>query len=257
MKFYKCLSFLIVLLLLAGVNSSVAAQTSSDYAVHLRRDFGYGGGVNIRGKFTISLVGDEAEVAQVRFLLDGETMATRTSPPFRFQFQTDDYGFGTHRLWAEVQLKDDTLLTTEALQYNFVSPETEREQIIPLFIGIGGALVVTLIIVGGIQYLISRGKSGGRRQPGEARRYGLLGGAICPKCGRPFVRHLWGMNLVVGRLDRCDNCGKWVMTTRATPEALQAAEAAEQAAEQADQVAADDAWRPEDSLDETRFVDEI
>jgi uncharacterized Zn-finger protein len=62
---------------------------------------------------------------------------------------------------------------------------------------------------------------------GAPRKYGAAGGAICPKCGRPFALHLFGFNLGLSKFDRCPYCGKW-STVRAKPlPELRAAEAAE------------------------------
>jgi len=55
--------------------------------------------------------------------------------------------------------------------------------------------------------------------------YGLAGGAVCPKCGLPFSRSIFGLNLLVGKLSRCPHCGKWSVVGRASPEELSAAEA--------------------------------
>ena len=49
---------LLVMTLLSAVVVPVIAQ-SEGYSIHLTRNFGYGGGINIRGTFTISLTGDE------------------------------------------------------------------------------------------------------------------------------------------------------------------------------------------------------
>ncbi|MCB2214318.1 hypothetical protein KQH50_02865 [bacterium] len=255
-KVIKLGSLLILAALVLGAATPVSAQTD-DYRVHLRRNFGYGGGANIRGDFTISLVGDEASVADVVFLIDGESMATASEAPFRFRFDTDDYGFGTHRLWAEYTLLDGSKGTTAAVQYNFVSPEMQREQMTTILLGIGGALVAVMVIVALIQGTLFK-KKGPRYEPGEARQYGMLGGSVCPKCGRPFPRHIWGIKLVVGRLERCDNCGKWVMTTRATPAELEAAEARERAEVAADQdVAAAPGPDGDQLLDDSRYVDDV
>jgi hypothetical protein len=255
-KFVRRSVLLVLAVLLLGAAPPALAQ-SDDYSVHLRRNFGYGGGANIRGTFTISLVGDETQVQQVVFLIDGETLATVSEAPFSFQFHTDDYGYGTHRLWAEYTLLGGAGGTTAAVQYNFVSPEAEREQVTTILVGVGGAVIVTLVIVGLVQGVLIKGK-GRRHQPGEPRQYGMLGGTICPKCGRPFPRHLWGIKLLVGRLDRCENCGRWVMTSRAVPAELEAAEAKERA-----ELAAD-ALRPveidadrDKLLDDTRYMDDV
>ena len=256
MKKKSFISLLILVVLLVMQSGVVLAQEDS-YSVHMSRIFGYGGGVNIRGTFKISLVGDDASVRNVRFVIDGETLAEVAASPFNFQFKTDDYGFGYHQLWAEVTLKDGTSLTTPAVQYNFVSPEEEREQVGSILGVVGGGIVVTLLIVGLVQGAFLKGSRKHPHQPGEPRNYGMLGGTICPKCGRPFPRHLFGIKLVVGRLDRCDNCGKWVMTNRATPAALQAAEAAEKAELVADEAVTAVKADKSTSLDDTRYMDDL
>ena len=190
-------------------------------------------------------------------MIDGETMADVSSAPFNFKFQTDDYGFGNHQMWAEAMLKDGTSLTTPAVQYNFVSPEEEREQMGSILGIIGGGLVVTLLVVGLIQGALLKGSKNRLHQPGEPRNYGMLGGTICPKCGRPFPRHLFGIKLIVGRLDRCDNCGKWVMTTRASQDALHAAEEAERADLVADEAVTAVKADKSGSLDDTRYMDDL
>ena len=251
------LASLLILTLLGGVVLPAQAQTEG-YSIHLTRNFGYGGGVNVRGTFTISLVGDETQVEKVNFLLDGSSMAVVEEAPFSYQFHTDDYGFGMHLLTAEYTLTDGTTTLTPSLQYNFVSPEDERSQVTTIFVGIGGAILVTLLIIGVIQGVLLKGK----RQthvPGEPRSYGMLGGTVCPKCGRPFPRHLWGIKLVVGRLDRCDNCGKWSMTHQASAEELAAAEAAERRDVMADQQVGEVQPVPKkkDGLDDSRYMDDI
>ncbi|HAD07188.1 MAG TPA: hypothetical protein DCE76_08530, partial [Anaerolineaceae bacterium] len=45
--------------------------------------------------------------------------------------------------------------------------------------------------------------------------------------------HIWGINLVVGKWDRCENCGKFSLMRRQPLEVLRAAEAAERQSEQA------------------------
>jgi hypothetical protein len=256
MKKTLWLSILLAAVLLVVQTSLVSAQ-GGEYGIRLRRDFGYGAGSNVRGTFTISLSGDESQVGSVVFLIDGEEMATVEEAPFRFQFHTDSYGFGVHQLSAKVFLLDGSMITTRSVGLNFLSPEEERGGMTTLFIGIGGALILALVIFGLVQFLVFKRKPGRAVQPGEARQYGLLGGAICPKCGRAFPRHIWGINLVVGKFDRCEHCGKWSMTTRAAPEALRAAEAAELEAQQADQGAGTFHGQVKDALEDTRYMDEI
>jgi hypothetical protein len=250
------LSVLLAAVLLVVQTPPVNAQLD-EYGIRLRRDFGYGAGSNVRGTFTISLTGDESQVDDVVFLIDGDVMATVKDAPFRFQFHTDNYGFGVHQLSARVILLDGSMVTTPSVGLNFVSPDEERGSLTSLFISIGSALILALVIFGLVQFLVFKRKPGHAIQPGEVRKYGLLGGAICPKCGRGFPRHIWGINLGVGKFDRCEHCGKWSMTTRANHEALRLADAAELEAMQADQEAETFQGHIEDALEDTRYMDEI
>ncbi len=246
------LAFCAALLLMGPVMAQ-----ATGYSVHLSRDFGYGGGVNIRGTFTISLVGDSTKIQKVTFLIDGKTMTTINTAPFKFQFNTDKYGIGMHSLSAQYTLQDGTTGKTDTVDYNFVSPQAERKQVGLLLGGIGGAVLVTLLIVALVQGLVLKNSRKHLHQPGEPRHYGILGGTVCPNCGRPFPRHWWGINLIGGRLDRCDNCGKWVMTHRATPAELAAAEAKEVQDVKADQTVTNLKQDQKEDIDNSRYVDEV
>jgi hypothetical protein len=177
--------------------------------------------------------------------------------PFRFQFHTDDYEYGRHRLSARVTLYDGRVVNTTFVGMNFLSPEDERSSVTTLFVGLGGVLVLALVIYALLQTLVFKRKPSRHGGTGEAHYYGILGGTICPKCGRAFPRHIWGINLGVGKFDRCEHCGKWSMTTRAAPEALRAAEAAELEAQQVDQEAGSFHDQEKDILEDTRYMDEI
>ena len=230
------------------------AQTDDDYRVSLRRYFGYGAGSNVRGTMSISLVGDETRVERITFWIDDTEMTTLTQSPFKFQFQTDDYGFGWHNLSAQVTTKSGQTFTTSPIRYNFVTPEEESSGIKNIFLPLGVVIIAALGISALIQLI---GKPKTAPQPGQPRNYGLLGGTICPKCGHAFPRHIWAMNLMVARLDRCDSCGRFVMTRRATPEQLAAAEASEAA--QINQTVQPVIWQGEESdqLDESKYIDSI
>lgn len=253
----KLFIFLIVIAILGSVSTSLVRAQDEDYRVHVRKEFGYNWGADIQGRFSIRLLGDETQVAQVRFFIDDTLLATVSSAPYRFQFRTDDFADGVHHLFAEVQLKDGRNITTSALSYNFLDSQDANQDVGRILLYIGGALLGTLLIMGLVQGVILKSRDTSPHQPGEARQYGLLGGTICPKCGRPFPRHIWGMNLVVGRLDRCENCGKWVMTVRATPSALKAAEEAEWRAYQAEQAQAINPPDLDQDLDDTRYFDHL
>jgi len=253
---HKILFSVTILLMILLIFPTVPVHAQgNDYAVHLRRDFGYGGGVNIRGKFTIILVGQEDQVQAVTFMVDNSPMVTIQEAPFKYQFHTDDFGFGLHVLSAEVVLKDGGTEVTPSLQYNFVSPEEEREQVVNILLIVGGVILLSFVIFALIQAIFFNDRAR-RGKPVLGQNYGFLGGAVCPKCGAPFSRHIWGLKLVVGRLDRCESCGKWVMTTRATQEALHEAEKAK-LAEQEETPIATPIQETKDQLDKTRYIDQI
>ena len=94
--------------------------------------------------------------------------------------------------------------------------------IIPLVVIILGAVGLAFLV----PLIFTRGKKE-QLPPGAPRNYGHYGGAICPKCERPFSRHIYGLNLGLHKYDRCPYCGKWSLVRRASREELEAAEAAE------------------------------
>jgi DNA-directed RNA polymerase subunit RPC12/RpoP len=93
--------------------------------------------------------------------------------------------------------------------------------------------------------------------PGAPRNYGIIGGTICPKCGRPFGMHIWGLNMLVGKLDRCPYCGKWSLVRYVGREALREAEAAElEAPKEAPSIpSAGEEENLKKELDNSRYID--
>ena len=84
----------------------------------------------------------------------------------------------------------------------------------------------------------------------------MAGGAICPRCQRPFARGVLSPNLLVGKLERCPFCGKWsVLAARPLAE-LRAAEAAELASAEggARPDAADEEERLRREIEESRYI---
>lgn len=253
----KILIALTICLGLIFGTAQIGYAQESTYTVHVRRDFGYGMGSDIQGTFSIRLLGDEEKVDRVTFFIDDEVLYETKEQPFSYQFKTEDFQSGIHRLYAEVLQTDGQSFETSAVQYNFLSQKEANRQIRNVLIWVGGAILGAMAIVAVIQSLVIAKEGKSPRQPGEPRSYGLLGGTICRKCGRPFPRHVWGMNLVVGRLDRCENCGKWVMTTRATPNALKLAEEAEMEAFEEDEKTIEFQENEGDHLEDTKYFDEI
>ncbi len=221
------------------------------YRVSLRRDFGYGSGMDIQGRMTLSLKGDESLVSRVTFLLDGEELVSKEDAPFSFSFTTDDYPSGVHQLSARVETTDGKTFTTDALTYNFLSKDAANKSTVGIIIPLLGLVAGIALLSWLIQYLGSRKKP----NSGVQAYLGFYGGAVCAKCGRPFARSLLGMNMVAGRLERCPHCGKWSLTRRASLAELEAAEAAERASVVVDEAPAEPRSEMEDMLDDSKYYD--
>jgi len=225
--------------------------------VYIRKDFGYNMGSTIQGRFTVRLVGDTVDVSRVTFYLDDEILGEVNSEPFHHSFSTEAFSPGAHRLFAEVQLKDGSAQKTSEVNYHFLSSKEASQQTTKLLLWIGGAVVGSMLVVGLVQMLMTRKTPNVGHAPGTPRNYGILGGAICPRCGRAFPRHIWGINLVVGKLDRCEHCGKWFLATRATPDALRAAEEAEWSEVSSEEIKPTAQADQKDILDDTKYFDDV
>lgn len=196
-----------------------ALAQEAELELGLHRDFGYSAGGRIQGAFSLTVSGPQ-HLVEVRYLLDGQEMGVVTEPPFRFRFNTADYPLGPHVLSAiGVTALGDEIRSDER-RLEFVSAEESwratAEFMLPLL-----GLVVVAVVVGLVGPLVL-GREGRRVRPGE---YGAAGGAVCPRCGLPFPRHLISPNLLVGKLERCPHCGRWSVVARASAEALRQAEA--------------------------------
>ncbi|MBM4430067.1 MAG: hypothetical protein FJ026_06930 [Chloroflexi bacterium] len=216
-----CALFLIALLLPAVVQAQEPQLT-----LRLRRDFGYGGFAGeIQGVFRL-LVSGPQDLQRVSFFLDGQLMGEVSQAPFELLFTTDQFAPGSHTLVAVGYTAGGLeLRSNEVHSYFLTSEEAGRATgrlIIGLLGGVGGLMALAFLITS----LLSRGKQPSV-EPGQPRQYGLAGGAICPRCRRPFSRNWWSPNLVLGKLERCPFCGKYSLVQRASTEALAAAEAAE------------------------------
>lgn len=198
--------------------ASLAAQNEEELTLRLRRDFGLGMGTQIQGDFTLIVTGPET-VTSVTFLLDGESLGEVTQAPFQLPFNTDKYTPGLHTFSATATTSDGRSLATTPISRTFVTggdaSQAVLSGIVPLMVG----LVVVMILVAWLSAQATKTSGGGDYT-------GLFGGTLCPKCGRPFALHWWGMKLVVARLDRCPHCGKWSMVNRMPTDALKAADEA-------------------------------
>ncbi len=203
------------------------ASGSPIFNLNIHRNFGYGGGRQIKGNFGMAVAGDIEQIASVTFLIDGQEMATVSTTPFEFSFETTDYPYGLHQLSAAVTDLEGDVYNSPGREFEFVTAEVEREAVLgimlPILLGVGGAVLAGVLI----QFLVLKKKGIKPVEPGTHRNYGLRGGAICPMCQRPFAINFLTLNLLTRVYARCSNCGKWSLVRFASQDELRATERAE------------------------------
>lgn len=216
----------LILSILILIITSTSHQQEEQLQISLSRTWGYSSGTgSIQGTFTIRSSGPE-DLSQVIFYLDDEVLGEVNEAPFDLRFVTDDYPLGVHQIWAAGFTESGKELQSNVVEREFVSADegwqAAGDFIIPLVVVILGAVGLATLVL----FISTRGKKESL-PPGAPRNYGHYGGAICPKCSRPFSRHIYGLNLVTHKFDRCPYCGKWSLVRRASKEQLETAEAAE------------------------------
>ena len=195
----------------------LALAQDDELDLRLTRDWGYGAGGQIQGRFSLRVSGPD-DVVKVDFIFDGESVHTATEQPFRYQFHTDDYPPGVHTMTAVGYKTDGTPVYGTEYTRQFLSADEARSStmkiIAPLLVIIGIATLVGALV----PFIMSRGKE---FKPGN---YGVAGGAICPRCTFPYSRNVMAPNMLVGKLQRCPHCGKWAIVPQASQVELRAAE---------------------------------
>jgi hypothetical protein len=244
----KIALFLSLLLTLVAL----PALAQSQLTLTLTRDFGYGGGNDIQGTFSMHVKGPE-DLQKVTFYIDEQAIGEDATAPFALRFVTDNYPLTEHRLKAVGVLPNGEQVTSNIIIVNFVSAEEGWQAGLKIA---GPLLALTLIalLVSFVPTMLPNNKLK-NLAPGTERSYGLVGGTICKRCARPYPRSVMSPNLVTGKLTRCPFCGK-VQISRAYPiEMLRAAEAAEikdAAAGQVQDISEEDKLRRE--IDESRYL---
>ena len=226
----KAIAGLFLALLLGGFAAGAALAQAETLKLSLSRDFGYAGfGDDIQGTFSLHASGP-ATLTRVDFFLDETKIGEVDKSPFNLQFVTDNYPLGAHSLSAVGYTSDGKQLNSPKITRTFVSASQGTGSTLrAVAIILGVVVLVTLL---GALIPILTGRRTAKLAPGTPRQY-LLGGAVCPKCGRPFAFSVFGLRLMVARLERCPYCGRWSFV-RGTPlDELRAAEQAEVQAAQA------------------------
>jgi hypothetical protein len=248
-----------ILVLLAVVVLSAGAAVAQEAALTLsvRKTFGYAAGSQMQGTFRADVTGP-ADLARVTFTMDDATFATDSEPPFQASFNTGDYAVGWHIIGATGETQAGQVLAADTKRFEFIAPGDTWKRVSAILVPLFGVLGLVLLVSLGLPMLDAlRGKSRPALPLGAPRDYGLLGGTICPKCGRPFGRHWWGFNLLTGKLDRCPHCGRWSIVRALPRDVLAQAEAAELAGAQpaAAQPALSEAEQRRRAIEESRFHD--
>ncbi len=208
---------------LAAVVSPAAAQ-APELELLMSKSSGFSLGNQIQGQFNLAVSGP-SDITSVTYLIDGGEMATVTPAPFRYSFSTDKYSFGQHQFSATARTASGAALKSNVIDVEIISAAAGFQATGRTVLPILGLVLLLVLAIIGLQVI----PFGSRRryEPGEARSYGISGGAICVRCGRPFPRSTLALNLLTSKLERCPYCGKWQTTRAASAEALAAAEKAE------------------------------
>ena len=124
---------------------------------------------------------------------------------------------------------------------------------------IAGVILLFVLVFRLAPLFFSRKKVSKDLPPGTPRDYGIRGGAICPKCHRPFSLGWMPINFGIGtKLARCEYCGKWSIVRRRSLEELRAAEAAELVESQPEKPipTRSEEQKLKEEVDQSRFTDQ-
>ena len=213
----KTIIILFTILLLCTTAFIPLAKEDPQIEINLRRDFGYGGFGEIQGTFTIS-ADAPGDVVRLEFLLNSEVMAELNEAPWKFTFNTDAYNPGESTFSAIGYTSDGRQYSSNTYTTTILSGDDAMSSTMKLVIPLLG-LVLVIVVVSALVPLIT-----GKNKKFELGKYGAAGGAVCRSCSLPFSRNVLAPNLVVGKLERCPHCGKWMIAPRAGQAALQEAE---------------------------------
>ncbi len=203
----------------------VLAQDEADLELRISRTMGYSSGSGrIQGLFKLKAAGP-ADLARVAFFVDDQQIGTDEAAPFEQGFSTDNYGLGMHTLYAVGVTSGGRQLRSNEVRVEFVSAQEGWQAALRIMVPIL-ALTFGIMVISYI-FVFLAGKKESQVALGAPRHYGIAGGAICPRCKRPFSMHLLAPNMALKKYDRCPFCGKWSLVRPETRLKLQEAEAAE------------------------------
>ncbi|MBN1536846.1 MAG: hypothetical protein JW908_08955 [Anaerolineales bacterium] len=247
------IAFLLVVVWVIQPNNIIAlAQGNRELDLSLSRDFGYSSGTGkIQGTFTMKIT-SAIDLQKVVFYIDDTAIGEDSQAPFQFQFSTTNFSLQEHTLYALGYAAEGNEYASNIIRVQFVSAEEGWQAAIKIVIPIIAIVIGAMLISFAIPLVFRRGKSPPTALP---QKFGLLGGAICPKCKQPFNIPLLKINLLTGSLLPCPYCRKWSIVRRASPTELQAAWAATQTERNPDKFSD----RPDEiskkDIDDSRYMD--
>jgi hypothetical protein len=206
------------------------AQGEDGLRLNISKVFGYSSGfgsgtLKLQGMMALTARGPET-LQKVTFTLDNTVLGVVSQAPFKLNFNTDEFSLGEHILSAVGNTSDGRELRSNEIKTEFVSASEGWQAALKIAVPIL-VLVFAIMLVSFVAPMIfERGKKGAI-PPGTHFNYGIRGGTICPKCSRPFPIHMYGLNMLTHKLDRCPHCGKWSLVRPRPLAELYAAEQAE------------------------------
>ncbi len=203
--------------------ASAALAQSGELRLVISKRMGFALGNQIQGTFEAAVTGP-GDIAEVTYEIDGRPMGTVTAAPFRFSFNTEKYAPGPHTFTATARTTGGQVYKSNAITAEIITLSAGWQELARTF---GPLVIIVLLAIGlgvGLQFLPQINR---RYEPGAAREYGTAGGAICPRCHRPFALSWLSPHLLGRRFQRCPYCGRWGFVSRESSQALKAAEQAE------------------------------
>jgi hypothetical protein len=221
---------LFMLMIMAIFLSACGAQSrvQDTPEIQISRNFGYSSlsKNEIQGNFTIAYSGP-SNVKRVVFMMDGRPVAEKDSEyPYTFKFDTGSYSLGEHIISVVGYTQEGAALPAKEIHVKFVSASEGLKAGLQIAIPVLGLVVLATIVGIGGPLVFNRGKNQ-ILEAGTPRNYGMRGGAICPRCKRPYVLHVFSMHIGIYKLDRCPYCGKWALVRPRSMADLRAAESLE------------------------------
>ena len=148
----KRIFILLVLAMVFALSFGAVMAQEAPFTLRISRDWGYGNGADINGRMSLSVKGDQDKIQQVTFFIDDEVMASVAAAPFKFQFDTNNFEPGLHRLTAEVKTTTGETYTTNGLVSNFVEKGEANQSMLKILLLVGGIVAASM----GIQFFMQK-----------------------------------------------------------------------------------------------------